>query len=86
MTFSDVVEAVKALSTEEKQTMQALLEQYLREERRNEIHENLQSARADYQQGDLPSASDIRQLKRMLEEEEWQSVSVLHSSVCTALM
>ncbi len=69
MTFSDVVEAIKALSTEEKQTMQALLEQYLREERRNEIHENLQSARAEYQQGKLPSTTDIYQLKRMLEEE-----------------
>jgi alpha-ketoglutarate-dependent taurine dioxygenase len=68
MTFSDVVEAVKSLSTEEKQTMQDLLEQYLREERREEIYKNLQSARAEYQQGNLQSAQEIGQLKKMLDD------------------
>ncbi len=34
MTFSDVVEAIKRLSTDEKQEIQLLLKQYLREERR----------------------------------------------------
>jgi alpha-ketoglutarate-dependent taurine dioxygenase len=68
MTFSDVVEAVKSLSTEEKQTMQDLLEQYLREERREEIYKNLQLARAEYQQGNLQSAQEIGQLKEMLDD------------------
>jgi alpha-ketoglutarate-dependent taurine dioxygenase len=68
MTFSDVVEAVKSLSIEEKQTMQALLNQYLREERREEIYENLQLARSEYQQGKLQSTSEIGQLKQMLED------------------
>jgi hypothetical protein len=68
MTFSDVVEAVKSLSIEEKQTVQALLEQYLREERREEIHENLQLAQAEYREGKLQSASEIGQLKKMLED------------------
>jgi hypothetical protein len=68
MTFSDVVEAVKSLSIEEKQTVQALLEQYLREERREEIHKNLQLAQAEYQEGKLQSASEIGQLKQMLED------------------
>ena len=34
MSFSDVVEAIKALCVEEKQEIQLLLQQYLREERR----------------------------------------------------
>jgi alpha-ketoglutarate-dependent taurine dioxygenase len=68
MTFSDVVEAVKSLSIEEKQTVQALLEQYLREERREEIYKNLQLAQAEYQEGKLQSASEIGQLKQMLED------------------
>jgi hypothetical protein len=37
MTFSDLVETVKDLSIDEKEELQMLLKQYLREERREEI-------------------------------------------------
>ena len=40
MTFSDLVETVKDLSIDEKEELQMLLKQYLREERREEIYEN----------------------------------------------
>jgi hypothetical protein len=41
ITFSDMVEVIKNLSTDEKTEMQLLLSQYLREERREEIAQNL---------------------------------------------
>ena len=42
MTFSDLVETVKDLSIDEKEELQMLLKQYLREERREEIYSGLQ--------------------------------------------
>ena len=68
MSFSDVVEAIKELSTEEKQQIQLLLSQYLREERREEIYRNLQSAREEQQNHQLQFSSDIDELKQMLDE------------------
>ena len=44
MTFSDVVEAIKRLSTEEKLEIQLLLQQYLREEKREDIYRNYKAA------------------------------------------
>ena len=66
--FSDVVEAVKQLSTDEKQEMQVLLRQYLREERRNEIYESYLEAKAEEEQGNLTLSSNIEELKRQLLE------------------
>jgi alpha-ketoglutarate-dependent taurine dioxygenase len=63
MTFSDVVEAIQTLSTEEKEAIQLLLSQYLREERRDEIYQNFQQAKVEQQQGKLKFASDIQELK-----------------------
>jgi hypothetical protein len=51
MTFSDVVEAIKRLSNEEKLDIQLLLQQYLREERRKEIYQNYQAAQVEQQKG-----------------------------------
>ncbi|MDJ0536692.1 MAG: hypothetical protein QNJ70_30095 [Xenococcaceae cyanobacterium MO_207.B15] len=68
MSFSDVVEAIKQLSTEEKQEIQLLLNQYLREERREEIYQNFQSAQKEQQQDNLQFSSNIGELKQMLEE------------------
>jgi hypothetical protein len=62
MTFSDVVETIKTLSTDEKQEIQLLLQQYLREERREEINENANLALQEQQMGELKSSSDIQQL------------------------
>jgi hypothetical protein len=68
MTFSDLVETVKDLSIDEKEELQMLLKQYLREERREEIHENFKSAREEEKRGELKYSADINELKRSIEE------------------
>ncbi|BAZ51914.1 hypothetical protein NIES4103_45730 [Nostoc sp. NIES-4103] len=68
MSFSDVVEAIKGLSFEEKQELQLLLQQYLREERREEIYENFKTAQLEEQNGELKFSSNINELKQMIEE------------------
>jgi hypothetical protein len=68
MSFRDVVEAIKSLSTEEKQEIQLLLKQYLREERREKVYENFQAARVEEQKGELKFSSDINTLRQLIEE------------------
>lgn len=68
MSFSDVVEALKKLSFEEKQEIQLLLQQYLREERREEIYNNYKKAKIEEKNGELKFSANIDQLKRMMEE------------------
>lgn len=68
MSFSDVVETIKNLSLEEKQEIQALLSQYLREERREEIYNNYQKSISEEQQGELNFASNIDELKQLVED------------------
>ena len=68
MSFSDLVEAIKELSTEEKQELQLLLEQYLREERREQMYQNFQAARIEQQKGELKFSSNINELKQLMEE------------------
>lgn len=53
MTFADVVEAIKSLSIEEKEEIKLLLNQYIREERREKIYENFKLAKVEEQQGKL---------------------------------
>jgi hypothetical protein len=69
VTFSDVVESIKSLSTDEKQEIQLLLKQYLREERREEIFENFQLAQVEQQKGGLRFSSDINELRQLIEEK-----------------
>jgi hypothetical protein len=59
MTFSDLIETIKDLSIDEKEELQMLLRQYLREERREEIYENFELARAEEQQGNLKYSANI---------------------------
>lgn len=66
MTFSDVVEAVKQLPIDEKQALNSLLTQYLREERREEIYRNSEAARA--KAGLLKFSNDADELMHMLAE------------------
>jgi hypothetical protein len=66
MTFSDLVETVKDLSIDEKEDLQMLLKQYLREERREEIYENFKLAQAEEQRGDLKYSADINELRRSI--------------------
>lgn len=68
MSFSDAVEAIKALSVKEKQEIQLLLQQYLWEERREEIYENLKTAQAEEQSGTLKFSSNMTELKKLIEE------------------
>ncbi|MBG1259049.1 MULTISPECIES: hypothetical protein [Nostoc] len=68
MTFSDVVEAIKSLSSEEKLEIQLLLQQYLREERREEIYQNFQAAQVEHQNSELKFSSNIDELRQLLEE------------------
>lgn len=69
MIFSDVVEAVKRLSTDEKQEIQMLLQQYLREERRNEIYDSFAEVKAEEEKGNLTFSSDVEELKKQLFED-----------------
>ncbi|WP_341527054.1 hypothetical protein WKK05_31760 [Nostoc sp. UHCC 0302] len=68
MSFSDVVEAIKSLSIEEKQEIQLLLKQYLREERREEIYENFKTAQVEEQSRKLKFSSNIEELRQLIEE------------------
>lgn len=68
MSFSDVVEAIKSLSFGEKQEIQTLLAQYLREERREELYNNYQMSRIEEQSGELKFSSNINELKQLIEE------------------
>ncbi|GET40018.1 hypothetical protein [Microseira wollei] len=68
MTFSDVVETIKSLSTDEKQELQLLLKQYIREERREEMYENFKSAQLEQQKGELIFSANINELRQLIEE------------------
>jgi hypothetical protein len=68
MIFSDVVEVIKNLSTDEKLEVQLLLQQYLREERREAIYANFESAQIEQQRGELTFSSDIKELRQLIEE------------------
>jgi hypothetical protein len=68
MTFNDVVEEIKSLSTDEKHELQSLLKQYLREERRDEISENFKLAQVEQQAGELKFSANIQELKQLIEE------------------
>lgn len=68
MTFSDVVEVIKSLSTDEKSEIQLLLTQYLREERREHISENFSAAQVEQQKGELKFSSNVNELRQLMEE------------------
>lgn len=62
MTFNDVVEVIKNLSTDEKQEIQLLLKQYIREECREQIYNNFKLAQVEQQKGELKFSSNINEL------------------------
>ncbi len=68
MSFSDLVETIKSLSIEEKQEIQFLLRQYLREERREEIYNNFMISKAEEQNFELKFSSNLNELKQLIEE------------------
>jgi len=66
MSFSDVVEAIKTVSLDEKEEIQSLLAQYLREERREEIYQNYLASQKEEKAGKLKFSSDIDELIQFL--------------------
>jgi hypothetical protein len=68
MTFSDLIETVKCLSVEEKEELQLLSKQYLREERREEMYQNFELSQTEEQQGKLKYSANIDELKRSIED------------------
>jgi hypothetical protein len=68
MTFNDVVEVIKNLSTDEKYEIQLLLKQYLREERREEMYDNFKVAQLEQQRGALQFSANINELRQLIEE------------------
>jgi len=69
MTFCDVVEAIKTLSLVEKEEIQSLLEQFLREERREEIYQSYLVSKQNEKEGKLQFSSDIDQLMQSLQDQ-----------------
>ncbi|WP_017303243.1 hypothetical protein [Spirulina subsalsa] len=67
MKFNDVVDVIKSLSTDEKREISLLLQQYLREESRDQIYENFQLAKQEEKQEELIFSSQINRLKELLE-------------------
>lgn len=67
-TFHDVVEGIKSLSMDEKQEISILLQQYIREERRDQIYDNFQLAQVEEQKGELKFSSNINELKQLIDE------------------
>jgi len=66
MKFENIIEEVKLLPFDMKQHLKQLLEKYLIEERRAEIHKNYKKSQKEHQAGKLQFSDDIRELKRML--------------------
>ncbi len=64
--FSEIVEEMKALSSEEKQELHHLLEKYLIEERRDEIHDSYIHSLTELNEGKLEFSNDTDELKGML--------------------
>ena len=62
--FVDVVEDVKRLTSDEKEDLRDLIDNYLVEERRDEILKNYESSKLEV----LESSSDINRLKELLDD------------------
>jgi hypothetical protein len=67
MNFGDLVEKIKKLSSEEKEELRFLIERFLIEERREEIHKHYKESIEEFEKGELEFSSDINKLKEILE-------------------
>lgn len=68
VSFVDVVEDVKQLSIEEKQELKCLIDSYLIEERREEIHRNYQTSKQNLAVGNLNFSTDLDELEASLHD------------------
>lgn len=67
-TFVEIVEEVKQLTIEEKLELKHLLDNYLVDERRDEILKNYQESRMENEEGRLPFSSNLNELEAMLND------------------
>ena len=67
--FAEVVEEVKALSIQEKQTLHQLIEKYLIDAKREEILDAYGRSQAEFDQGKLEFSSDTNELRGMLSDD-----------------
>ncbi len=68
VSFVDVVEDVKQLSIEEKQELKDLIDSYLIEERRAEIHQNYEKSKQNLAQGNLQFSTNLDELEAILND------------------
>ncbi len=66
--FSNVIEDIKKLSLEEKETLRFLLERYLVEERRSEIQKNYENSQKELRENQITFSSDIESLKDQINQ------------------
>ena len=66
--FAALVEEVKRLSGEEKEELKYILEQYILEERRNQIHKNYRESSRELRTSDLEFSGDAKELRKRMEE------------------
>ncbi|HSE83471.1 MAG TPA: hypothetical protein VLB01_02845 [Thermodesulfobacteriota bacterium] len=67
MDFGDLVEEIKKLSPEEKEELKFLIERFLVEERREEIHKHYKESMKELEKGKLKFSGEIEKLKEILE-------------------
>ena len=68
MRWQQLVETIKSLSSEEKEEIKFLIEQYLIAERREDIYQNYKESLTELRDGKIKFATTIESLKEMIEE------------------
>lgn len=68
MSYSELIEEIQLLPTEEKIEVRSLIDKYLIEERREEIYQNHLEAIKMAERGELKFTSDTDELMKMLDE------------------
>jgi len=64
--FDQIVEKIKKLSVDEKEELHLLLENYLIEARRDELHTHFEESKVEYKKGKAKFTSSIKDLKKSL--------------------
>ena len=68
MTYSALIEEIQKLPFEDKIQLKVIIDNYLKDERRNQILINSQNAFEDAEKGELIFSSDINELKKMFDD------------------
>lgn len=67
-TFASIIDEVQRLSFEEKEELRMLLDKYLIEARREEIHDNYLKTKEEDEKGLLHKPKDNKELRQKLEQ------------------